>query len=207
MKTWAILLTVLLTGFCQAELVYDHVIDSYQIVGGLHGNETLLMIDQGGCDSLSLWDSSYARIEGTSPLDLGGGGVWVLTMGGRSQAEILGGEIGTLSIGSYATAILSGGRIWEVYSGQAAWTTIGDPPALTWDPHITMICDVESVVYNEGTRRLTGNWLDGSAFNILLTNVDGYDPAIENIQFIPEPGTVFLLGLGGVMLWRRRQRA
>jgi len=205
MKTWAILLALVLAGICQAELVYDYVIDTYQIVGGLHGNETLLMIDHGGCDSLSLWDSSYARIEGPSPLDLGGG-VWVLTMGGRSQAEILGGEIGTLSIGTYARAVLSGGRIWEIYSGQTAWAMLGDPPALTWDPHITMVCDVESVVYNEGTRRLTGNWLDGSGFNILLTNVDGYAPAIENIQFIPEPGTVFLLGFGGVMLWRRRQR-
>ncbi len=128
--------------------------------------------------------------------------MWVLTMGGRSQAEILGGEIGTLSIGSYATAILSGGRIWEIYSGQAAWAMLGDPPTLTWDPHITMICDVDSVVYNEGTRRLTGNWLDGSAFNIQLLDRTawGYDPAIENIRFIPEPGTLALLSLCGVLM-------
>jgi len=73
MKTLAMLLALVVAGICQAELVYDHVIDTYQIVGGLHGNETLLMIDQGGCDSLSLWDSSYARIEGTSPLKEWGG--------------------------------------------------------------------------------------------------------------------------------------
>ncbi len=76
MKTWVMLLALVLAGICQAELVYDHVIDTYQIVGSLNGDETLLMMDQGGCDSLSLWDSSYARIEGTSPLDVGGGGVW-----------------------------------------------------------------------------------------------------------------------------------
>jgi len=85
---------------------------------------------------------------------------------------------------------------------------MGQPPEIVWTPHITMICDVESVAYNEGTRRLTGNWLDGSAFNIQLIDEThlGYDPVIENIRFIPEPGTVALLGLGGVMLWRRRQR-
>ncbi len=206
MKTLAMLLTLVLAGICQAELVYDHVIDTYQSVGSLNGNETLLMIDQGGTRSLDLWDSSYARIEGTSPLKEWGGGVWTITMGGSSQLEVFGGEIHDINIGTNATMVLSGGSIGEIHNYQYVWAMIGDPPTLTWTPHITMICDVESVVYDEGTRRLTGHWLDGSAFNIHLATFQGYDPAIENIQFIPEPGTVALLGLGGAMLWRRRQR-
>ncbi len=209
MKTWAILLTVLLAGFCQAELVYDYVIDSYGPTPSLRDSQTMLMIGDAGTGSLDLWDSSYARIEGTSPLKQGGGGVWVLIMSGSSRLEMLGGEVGTLDLGTNATAVLSGGSIRELYSPQYVWAMLGDPPTLTWTPHITMICDVESVVYNEGTRRLRGNWLDGSVFDIQLIDEThlGYDPVIENIQFIPEPGTVFLLSLGGVVLWRRRQRA
>jgi len=208
MKTLAILLALVLAGISQAELVYDHVIETYQIVGSLNGNETLLMMDQGGCDSLSLWDSSYARIEGTSPLKEWGGGVWTASLGGNTHIDILGGEVGTLVMHTSATAVLSGGRIDSIDSFQYVWAMLGDPPTLTWTPHITMICDVESVVYDEVTSRLTGHWLDGSGFDIQLRDRStmGYDPAIENIQFIPEPGTVFLLGLGGVMLWRRRQR-
>jgi len=122
---------------------------------------------------------------------------------------MLGGEVNTLSIGTHATAVLSGGSIREIDSTQYVWAILGDPPTKTWVPHITMICDVDSVVYNEATCRLTGRWLDGSGFDIQLIDrtASGYDPAIENIRFIPEPGTVLLLGLGGVMLWRRRQRA
>jgi len=74
MKTMAILLAVLLMGFCQAELVYDHVIDSYGPTPSLRDSQTMLMIGNAGTGSLDLWDSSYARIEGTSPLKQGGGG-------------------------------------------------------------------------------------------------------------------------------------
>jgi len=202
MKTLAILLTVLLAGFCQAELVYDYVIDSYGPTPSLRDSQTMLMIGDAGTGSLDLWDSSYARLDGTSPLKQGGGGVWVIGLAGSSRLEMLGGEVNTLSIGTHATAVLSGGSIREIDSTQYVWALMGQPPETVWTPHITMICDVESVVYNETTRRLTGNWLDGSAFNIQLLDRTawGYDPAIENIRFIPEPGTLALLSLCGVLM-------
>ena len=123
---------------------------------------------------------------------------------GYSNLEFYGGEVHELSIGSYATAVLNGGRIDRIGSYQSAWKYGGDPPELFPNPHITIVCDLDSVNHNIQTNILTGNWLAGVAFEIQLIDVDGYSPAIENIQFIPEPATLLLVGAGGLLLRRKR---
>ena len=100
--------------------------------------------------------------------------------------------------------IRDSGRIDHIYSSQSAWIQQGDPPVWVPNPHITFICDVESVFHNTSTNLLTGDWLDGNSFSIQLIDVDGYSPAIENIQFIPEPATIALLIAGAFFLKRRR---
>ncbi len=159
----------------------------------------------GGGDSLALHDNSFARIEGTSPLQEGYGGIWTLDMGGYSYLEFYGGEVHELSIGTYATAVLAGGRIDRIWSYQDAWQYGGDPPVLLPNPHITIIGDLDSVNHNIETNVLTGNWLDGTGFNIQLIDVDGYSPAIENIQFIPEPAALLLMGAGALLLRGKRK--
>ena len=79
----------------------------------------------------------------------------------------------------------------------------GDPPVWVPNPHITMVCDVDSVFHDTGTNILTGDWLDGCSFSIQLVDVDGYSPAIENIQFIPEPATLILLAVGCALIRKR----
>jgi len=123
---------------------------------------------------------------------------------GHSDLEFYGGEVHQLSIGTYATAMLGGGRIDRIWRSQDAWQYGGDPPELLPNPHITIIGDLDSVNHNIGTNVLTGNWLDGTGFNIQLIDVDGYSPAIENIQFIPEPASLLLIGVGGLLLRRTR---
>ncbi|HPD47642.1 MAG TPA: PEP-CTERM sorting domain-containing protein, partial [Anaerohalosphaeraceae bacterium] len=101
--------------------------------------------------------------------------------------------------------VLSGGRIDRLSSRQNAWKYVDGPPVhLVPNPHITIVCDLDSVVHNPQTNILTGTWLDGMAFSIQLIDVEGYSPAIENIQFIPEPSTLLLMALGVVSFLHRR---
>jgi hypothetical protein len=165
--------------------------------------ETLLMTG-GGVGSLNLEDNSSATIIGTSPLEQFSGGIWYMTLVGYSTLDFSGGEVHEIAIASYATATLSGGRIDNIYSQQFAWIQEGDPPVWVPNPHITMVCDIESVFHNTQTNLLTGDWLDGSSFSIQLVDVDGYSPAIENILFIPEPATIILLALGAALIKRKR---
>ena len=151
-----------------------------------------------------MFDYSIATIQSTDPLiDEFTGGIWQLTMAGYSYLDLSGGDIHEMVIGSYATATLSGGRIDNIYSQQVAWIQEGDPPEWVPNPHITMVCDVDSVFHDLGTNILTGDWLDGSAFSVQLVDVDGYSPAIENIRFIPEPATLLLLTLGTALIRKR----
>jgi len=120
--------------------------------------------------------------------------------------DFFGGAVHTLSLGNYATATLSGGLIVEIWSTQKAWKWAGDPPQYVPDPHIEIVCDVDSVKYDATANILTGDWLDGSSFSIQLIDVEGYSPTIENIFFTPEPASLLLLGAGGLLL-RRKWRA
>jgi hypothetical protein len=104
---------------------------------------------------------------------------------------------------SYATAILSGGLISIIESQQFAWMQEGDPPEWVPNPHITMVCDLDSVFHDTQTNLLTGDWLDGTSFSIQLVDIDGYSPAIENIIFIPEPATLILLAVGFAIIRKR----
>jgi hypothetical protein len=52
---------------------------------------------------------------------------------------------------------------------------------------------------------LTGTWQDYSTFNIHLLDRQGYSPVMENIQFtiIPEPVSLMLLAVGGMLIRKR----
>jgi hypothetical protein len=195
---------VLVSACGWARAGYDFVIDGGYGVPDLHGYQTLLMTG-GGSGGLYMTDHSSARIEGTSPLEEGAGGIWNLDLGGESHLDFLGGEVRSMDFATYATAVLSGGRIDQIRSRQNAWKYVDGPPVhLVPNPHITIVCDLDSVVHNPQTNILTGTWLDGMAFSIQLIDVEGYSPAIENIQFIPEPSTLLLMALGVVSFLHRR---
>ena len=68
-------------------------------------------------------------------------------------------------------------------------------------PHITIEC--ESYEYNEVDNSISGNWMNGASFSIQLIDSDDFSPTIDNIQFVPEPASLILLGFGGLLLRRK----
>ena len=189
---------------CPGFASYTYEVYTYDLSLALDGEQTILVDLQGGMEYLRLSDDSFADIKGTSTLDRGTGGVWYIDTFNNSHLNISGGEVHEIGTGNDATVLLTGGIIQRIWSGQVAWIQEGEPPVWVPNPHITIVCDLDTYFHNETTNLLTGNWLDGSAFSIQLIDIDGKSPAIENIQFVPEPATLLLFGLGGVVL-RRRQ--
>ena len=195
------LLLCLLSCSVMASYTYE-VTEGYVEIPRLNSSESLL-ITGGGTGSFDMRDSSLAFIQGTSSLEQGVGGIWSITQLGESYLEFSGGELNELIIASDATCVLSGGKIDNISSTQIAWEyDDSDPPALVPNPHITIIYsgDLPTV---DMSNIMTGLWGDASAFSIQLHDVSGYSPVIENIQFIPEPATLTLLGLGGLLIRRK----
>jgi hypothetical protein len=135
-------------------------------------------------------------IQNTAPFEFGTGGIGDLILTDSSQLNMTRGEIYCLSIKGNATSILRGGRIDNLDS----WQTV-----LGSDPHIEMF--VKNSQYNVQTKILRGTWGDDSLFNIQLIDRTqyGYSPAIDNIKFtvVPEPMTLGLIALGGILVRRR----
>jgi hypothetical protein len=184
---------------------YDYVIQDGDVFGALNlDNHQTLLMTGGGVYSLSLTEWSKGEIYNTSPYsEYPTGGIRVLGLMGYSHLDIYGGDILNMGLGSFSTATLYGGQLREIVSGQVAWKSAGDPPVPIPNPHIEMV--VRDWLYNPANMRLTGTWGDLSAFNIKLVDVQGYSPTIDNIQFtiIPEPATMLLIGLGGMLIRRR----
>ncbi len=184
---------------------YDYIITEGNFIGlTLQDQQTLLMTGGEG-DILNLDDYSYAKILGTSPYsEYPTGGIRQVNLMGYSRLDFYGGDVFGLHIGTYSSVAIYGGNFHEIGSAQSAWKYEGQPPVLVPNPHIEMF--IRDWDFDELTKQLTGTWGDFSTFDIKLIDVQGYSPTIENIKFtiIPEPLSLMLLALGGLIIRRNR---
>jgi hypothetical protein len=165
----------------------------------LVGNQSVL-VNGGGGDRLNLEDYSYARIENTSSLQYGIGGIWLMPMYAYSSATITGGEFNTIYVEDYSHLTMSGGKVNYLYG-----ELIPPVPSVSTSRYIQFIC--ESYSYDTSTKKLTGVWGDSSTFNIQLVDTVNYPSTFDSINFtiVPEPLTLGLLAFGGLVVRRYRR--
>jgi hypothetical protein len=168
----------------------------------LQTGDSLYMTD-GGFGDLNLFGESSATIKGTSPLAEGTGGIWIIRLLNNSSLYMTSGQVNMIDIGNNATAVLKGGLIRHIYSYQ--WVPYTPGRDGVPNPNIKLYYSGDLPTL-DSSNVLTGLWGNGDPFSIHLHDVPGYDPVIQNIQFIlvPEPMTLTLFTLGTLLL-RRKQ--
>jgi hypothetical protein len=179
----------------------------FTISGGYHGikilegSESLLMTGGGG-DGIVARGYSYVEIRGTAPLGQFVGGISTIDLTHNSLMNYYGGETRGLYMYGDARAVIQGGRIDGIRSFQ--YVPVHNNVAY---PHIIIDCQLNSVVYDSQSNVVAGNWKNGDPFSIQLHDQSGYDPVIENIEFIPEPMTLSLFGFGGLVIRGLRKKS
>jgi hypothetical protein len=183
----------------------DGLISAGEYESGVEWFSGTLVVNGGGADEIWARNSSRLKVLSTSsPLGLEVGGLMDIKMDNFSYLEYSGGLTQELWMYKNAIANLYGGRIDGISSVQYTVTTGADP-------HINIYCQEGWSWILDGTQKkvgITGLWLDNTTFNIHFTangESHGYDPVWTNINVItPEPATLFLLGIGGLLIRRKK---
>lgn len=158
-----------------------------------------LVVDGGGASMISMRDNGYLIVKSTStPLQMDVGGVYDIALYNTSHLLYTGGLTELITIGSSATAELRGGSINLIKSMQFTEKTSAGP-------HIDLYCQSGwSWINNDHLLGIQGKWMDGFSFEIEFINDSTYDLTWTNINVItPEPATLLLLGLGGLLIRRK----
>ena len=154
----------------------------------LRDYDTLLMTG-GTAHYLNVGGWSTGVIEDTDPLNIGqgDGGIWEVSTSSYSELTINDGEFYELDLHGESIVNLHGGQIFGglTVSNSTAWVNIYGY-AFNNDPFLGS--------------PLTGFWADNTPFSINLVDdtISTYDQIVFHI--IPEPATILLFGMGGLIL-------
>jgi hypothetical protein len=172
------------------------------ISGGSVGG-SLWMYDNSSSDIVSGYVHGYIRLFDNTHLTMSGGSNLSNWMGvfENGQAEISGGNFGVLNVADNGQVSLFGSDF--AIGGQSV-SGLLNIPQLVQEGLLTATeyPDYYNIQYRG---LLSGRLFDGTSFinNIEITHFTDGRGATANINLIPEPATLLLLGLGAVMLRRK----
>jgi hypothetical protein len=173
-------------------------------------NTLPLQTGVGGIESVKLYNNSS--------MTLSGGEVSGIDLKNSATLSVLDGKVlGTIYATGDNIINIAGGATDKIYANGSTKVTlsggnigtmqIGLNISSTSPPTYIVMCDLYSLnrTYINGVLSgITGNWLDGSGFDIEVGSRIG-NPTSDYIQFVPEPATLTLLGVGGLMLRKRKR--
>ena len=158
-----------------------------------------LIVDGGGANRISVRDFGRLIVKSTAtPLQMyGPGGVYdILLLNGHLL--YLDGVTEYIKAGQNDTAVLKGGSINYIKTMRYA---VPDQENV-----IIYARDGWSWIDNDPLKGIQGNWFDsGLPFSIKFINDFDYGPVWQNVKVIPEPATLAMLGMGGLLLRKRKR--
>jgi hypothetical protein len=159
-----------------------------------------LIVDGGGAYEISVRDYGRLIVKSTSkPLNMDGTGVYDILLYNNAQLLYLDGVTELIDVGDNVKAVLMGGSINYIKSMKHTQNGTNQNVDLYALPGW-------SYISNDPLLGIQGQWWDGSPFRIEFINKTslGYDPAWMNVNvIIPEPATLSLLALGGLLIRRK----